>query len=796
MEAPRDRTREKFPGNHFLGTFKKEITDLKNARKIKLMKIIFKIAKTELQKLFFSPVAWLILIIFCIQCAIKFTGQFEEIVRDQQLGYHMTRITDGIFSSPFWGLFSPVLSYLYLYIPLLTMGVMSQEISSGSIKLLYSSPVTNKQIIFGKYLALVMFGLVMISVLGVFCMYGALTINHVDLPLILCGLLGIFLLICAYAAIGLFMSSVTSYAVVAAMGTLGILALLNYIKGLGQSVEFIRDITYWVGITGRANTFVSGMITSEDVLYFLIVICLFLVLTLLRLQSFRQKINKMILTCKYLGVILAALMIGFLSSLPVFKSYLDVTNNKINTLTKASQDVVSKLKDGLTITTYVNMLDPGYWYALPVSFKEDQERFEQYVRFKPDIKMKYVYYYHKAVNDFLDKQYPRLTDKQRIDTLIKLNNYKFDIVPYSAIAAKVDLAPEKFRFVRLLETDKGKKTFLRIYDDNARLPSEREITAAFKRLTATLPTVGFVTGQGERESTNTFDSGYDMVAREKTFRYAFINQGFDFQNIALDKPVPDLIRILVLGDIHNNFSTQQRAYLNDYIRRGGNMIILGEPGRQDLINPVLQQFGAKFLPGTIIKRSRQFQPGLLVINPTNAAASFSFYLSDMLKYKFSLTMPGAAAIQIEKNSGFQSTTLFAADSVTMASNPDDTAKSISVSGLNQNIGTYPTVVALSRKVNKKTQKIIIAGDADWLDNSELLMSRNGISSGNYYLVSAAFYWLSDNEAPIDMRRDPGPDTTVKVDLKNWATADLFLEWLFAFLLIITALLTWLRRRGR
>ena len=63
------------------------------------------------------------------------------------------------------GMFTAMQQYLYLYIPLLTMGLMSRELNSGSIKLLYSSPVTNTQIILGKYLSMMIYNLVLPSIL-------------------------------------------------------------------------------------------------------------------------------------------------------------------------------------------------------------------------------------------------------------------------------------------------------------------------------------------------------------------------------------------------------------------------------------------------------------------------------------------------------------------------------------------------------------------------------------------------------------------------------------------------------
>ena len=184
------------------------------------MKALKRIALTELQVMFYSPIAWFILIIFLVQVVMAFNGNYGGKVTSVELGYNLSNLTNEIYYSPFGGLFKRVLSYLYLYIPLLTMGIMSRELSSGSIKLLYSSPVTNFQIIFGKYIAVMVYALLMVFVVGIFVIYGAFTIENFDIAPCLVGLLGIYLLLCAYGAIGLFMSSLTSYQVIAAIGTL------------------------------------------------------------------------------------------------------------------------------------------------------------------------------------------------------------------------------------------------------------------------------------------------------------------------------------------------------------------------------------------------------------------------------------------------------------------------------------------------------------------------------------------------------------------------------------------------
>ena len=72
-------------------------------------------------------------------------------------------------------------------------------------------------------------------------------------------------------------------------------------------------------------------------------------------------------------------------------SYYDTTSTKRNTLTQNSQEIMSKLDGDMTLTTYCNVLDEDFRYGSPKSVKYDMERFSKYIRFKPEMDLKYVY---------------------------------------------------------------------------------------------------------------------------------------------------------------------------------------------------------------------------------------------------------------------------------------------------------------------------------------------------------------------------------------------------------------------
>lgn len=763
------------------------------------MKTIYKIARTELRTLFYSPVAWFILIIFTFQVSLSFSDIFGNLVRIKMMGYGSWDVTGRTFAG-MGGLFATVQGYLYLYLPLLTMGLMSRELGSGSINLLYSSPVTNRQIILGKFLSMMIYGLVLIAILLVFVVFVSFSINDVDLPLIFSGLLGLYLLICAYAAIGLFMSSQTSYQVVAAMGTLAILAFLSFVGRMWQDVEFVRNITYWLSINGRADNFIAGLICSEDVLYFVLVVGLFLVLTTMRLQSRRQRSSAVATWGKYVGVCVVVMVFGYFSTLPTLMSFYDATRTKVNTLTQNSQDIVAKMEGGLTITSYVNLLESNNWIGMPASVLGDLRRFQQYTRFKPEIKMKYVYYYDTLANSDLDARFPGLTLEEQARKIAEINDVNFKIfLSPEQMREKMDLSGEGKRFVRLLERDNGEKTFLRVFDDMEILPKESEISAAFKRLVMKLPKVGFLTGHGERDNKKTGERDYNTFAQQKNFRYSLINQGFDITDVTLTREIPEDVNIVLIAEMRSPLSEQEAANLDKYIARGGNLVIVGEPRRQDVMNPVTERFGVRFMEGVLVRPTENFQADLIFSRPTMKAVEMAYPFISMYRYRQVIAMPGCVGLEYDTDRGYTVNRWFETDSLAWneletTNFVDDTVK------LNPKVGevqkSYATGLALTRKVGEKEQKIIIIGDADCISNGEFGRSRREVQAANYTVITGGFYWLSDGEVPIDVRRPPIPDKEIYIDKDDMQVAKIMFMGVLPGLLLLLSLFIWIRRRGK
>lgn len=761
------------------------------------MNMIYKIAKTELQMLFYSPVAWLVLIIFTFQSGLIFTNAIEMVEREQDMGYDPMFISSSLFGR----LFYTVQDYLFLYIPLLTMGLVSRDLAGGTIKLLHSSPMTNTQIILGKFFSMMIFAFLLVGIFVIYVIYSLFMVEHFDVLYILTGILGIYLLICTYASIGLFMSTISSYQIIAAVGTFVLLIFLNFVSSIWQDIDFVRDVTFWLSLRGRAESFTGGLISSEDVVYFIMVPGMFLWFSIIKLSSRVNHSSRGQNAIKYVGVFLVVAFVGYLSSRPHLMGYVDTTRENSRTLTPNSQEIVKKLKGGLTITTYSNLLDDDFMKAIPRYQNYDKERFQEYIRFKPEIKMEYVYYYDSVQNTRRRGFLADLPMEKRARQIAHSHKIKFSrYLNPEQIKLVIDLTPEDNRFVRQVTRESGEKMFLRQFDDMMRDPSEGEISAAFKRMVMELPTVGFLTGHGERNINLYRDRDYACFARDKRFRHALLNQGFDVTEVTLKEDIPALINILVIADMMQPLTENEMKRLERYINRGGNLFIVGDPYSREFMNPLVEPFGVEFTEGILVKPTENFQPDLVMAWPTPGALELSYFYENMKNWRQCAAMSGAAGLKYSTDKGFNVVPVLQTDTTGVWNEMETTNFIDDTVRFNPSAGEieqmYTTVLALSRPMGDREQKIVILGDADCISNAELFKSREEIESGNFYIILGSFSWLSDGEAPVDVRRPKSIDNRLFLGKTGVKITDIAFKWFIPIALLIAAIFVAIRRRGR
>ncbi|MCR8668955.1 Gldg family protein [Aestuariibaculum sp. M13] len=766
----------------------------------------------ELQKIFYSPIAWLVLIAFSIQTGMQLMQLINMTVVNSDLGYSTSNLTRVLFTGQS-GILNRMQMTLYLYIPLLTMGLFSQEFSSGSIKLLYSAPISNIQIVVGKFVSMMIFGLALVIILLLAVSFGCVVIREFELSLVITAVLGLYLLICAYAAVGLFVSSLTSYQIVAAIGTFAILFILGQVGSMWQDVDFVRDITYWLSINGRSDTLIRGLICSEDILYFILVSGLFIAFTVLCLKGIREKSPKHISALRYIAVFIIISVIGYISTVPSLMMYHDATRTKLNTLTLNSQDVVSHVEGKINVTTYVNIFDDNFWYGAPSNQKYDMSRYDQYLRFHPDMELNYKYYYalptDKNELKSHNERFAGLTLQQALEKASNISEVSSGIFkPAEHYTDEINLKSENNRFVTKITNETGKVAYLRVYNDMKRVPGESEITAALKKLTMDLPVVGFVTGHSERDVNDFGSRGYLQLAKEKNYRYSLINNGFDFKEFNLSKPVEESIDILIVSDSKKGFSDKELKHLNSYIDRGGNLVIAADLNRQFNMNPLVEHLGVEFIQGQVVEHNKGYGMDLVTSVATKESYALAYQFETISDEK-PVMMPGAVGIKYKEIDGFNYTRVLTSDLVENISAIDSAGSwnelqtrnyTDSIAKYNPEkeeiLGPITTALALTRNVGDKEQRIMILGDADCISNGELSTNRNGYRAQNFNMGTGMFYWLSNNEVPIDVRRPNLTDNKIYVTKSKIPFLNIVFKVIVPLVLLVSFLLIWFRRKGR
>ncbi|TWF41760.1 ABC-2 type transport system permease protein [Chitinophaga polysaccharea] len=777
------------------------------------MKMIFKIARTELRNLFYSPVAWFLTIAFMVQCGIYYTYALYPVAKWQEVLQQNTAkfkdfglsMTNGIFLAPD-GIFSNVLQNLYLFVPLLTMGLISREINNGTIKLLYSSPVKVREIVLGKYLAIMIYNLLLVGIVGIFMVTGLINIRHADYGVLLSAALGFYLLVCAYTAIGLFMSSLTTYQIVSAIGSFILIFVLSRIGGLWQKYDFVRDLTYFLSLSGRTTKMLRGLITTKDLVYFLVIVYMFVGFTLIKLKAGRESKPWYVKVGRYALIALTTLIVGYFTSRPGYIGYWDTTATKSNTLHANTQQIIRDMKgEPLEVTLYCNLFGGGVSRGLPENRNDYLwTLWEPYLRFKPDVKFNYVYYYDVADNDStLYKTWVGKSAKEIAEKMCEGYDIKPSLfTPGPEVRKAIDLQPENYRLVMQLKY-KGKTTFLRTFDDATFWPEEQQVAAAFKRLLQpSMPKTIFLTGNLERDITKKGEREYSYHSLAKDNRYSLINLGFDSDTLSADThDIPADVTTLVLADPKTTLSTTTMDRVQQYLHKGGNMLILGEPGKQQMLNPLLQGLGVHMLDGTLIELSKDEMPHMVKPFITHEATDLSqepilTLLKDGLKHgeedSMPMLMPGVTGLTFTTDSGYTITPLLntAAGKVWLKAGAlvtDSVQPVYSPAEGDSQAPYYTTAVSLSRKVNNKEQRIIVSADADFMSN---------LRQGGAFLSRSYYSWLDYGNFPIYTPRPKAQDTLLTIGTTGAGILKIVYVWVLPGLVLLTGTVLLIRRKRK
>ncbi len=247
---------------------------------------IINIGLSEFKRMFNTPLAWSVLAILQFILALTFlmlVEQFIGVVQPQ---------TATSANPP--GVTDIVIAPLYLWagiimlavMPIMTMRVFAEERMNKTLTLLLSSPLSSTQIVLGRYFSIVLFIIVivaMILLMPLSLMMG----TELDWGKVLTSSLGLFLLLSSFAAAGLYLSSLTNQPIIAAVSTFGLLLLLVVLYLSGKSQENGSEVFIYISHFSHFLPFLDGVFDTSDLVYYLLFIAGFLILTVRKLDNDR-----------------------------------------------------------------------------------------------------------------------------------------------------------------------------------------------------------------------------------------------------------------------------------------------------------------------------------------------------------------------------------------------------------------------------------------------------------------------------------------------------------------------------
>lgn len=253
------------------------------------MRNVLAIAGKELRSYFVSPIAFVVIGFFALLYGYFFYALlsfFNRQSMQMSMGMGGTMNINQMLIAP---VLTNVTVILLFVLPMITMRTYAEEKRSGTIELLLTSPLTDTQIILGKFL----------GAMGLYAAMLAVTLLHTALLFlygspewkpVVTGYLGLLLMGGCFISLGLLISSLTRNQIVAGMVTFAVFLMLWVINWIGSFVgPTAQAILAHLSITDHFDDFAKGVIDTKHLVYYLSFIAFGLFLTAKAVDSERWR---------------------------------------------------------------------------------------------------------------------------------------------------------------------------------------------------------------------------------------------------------------------------------------------------------------------------------------------------------------------------------------------------------------------------------------------------------------------------------------------------------------------------
>lgn len=517
----------------------------------------------------------------------------------------------------------------FITIPVLTMRLMAEERRQKTDQLLLTAPVSVGKLVAGKYLAVA--AVFMIPVIIFCCMplllsrYGTVPMAENYVALLAFALYGL-----AAIAVGLFLSSVTENIVIAAVLSFGVIFATYLMQGIKSLISGTGNLlTRFLGVFDfyshysemiSSTTDVTGgsrlttILDLKSILYFLSVIVVMLFLATQSVQKRRYSVSVKSFAMGAYSTITTVIVIAAVavvnltaSKLPSKYTSIDVTSNKLYSLTEQTRTLVQGL--GEDVTVYVLAAEDNADAVL-------KQTLEHYQELSGHFKVEYI---DPVLN-------PRF-----------VSNYTSDNISLNSMIVETDKRYKVISYADLYETETDYYSYSQTV---AGYDGEGQITSAVSYCTSDdMPKVYFIAGHNEY----TLDQGFLAAVEKENIAYETISlMEYD--------AVPEDAQCIVIHAPETDLSADDADKIIAYLDNGGKAVITAEyvENEQPNLERILSDYGMTLQRGCVVDNDpgHYYQVPVLLL-PDIAYADETYGLTDQYSYVMAPLAQGIAVPEEE-----------------------------------------------------------------------------------------------------------------------------------------------------
>lgn len=483
------------------------------------------------------------------------------------------------------GVLQNVIFLFLLMIPILTMGSLAEERKLKTDQLIFTAPVKISEVVLGKYLALVTVFSIPLVVIGIAPVILSFS-GTFQMGISYTALLGFFLYGALGLAIGLFVSSLTESIVIAAVFSFIVIFIGYMMSGIcsliSQTGNFITKVLSSLDMIGRFDEMMGGTFYIPSVVYFVSLILLLLLITVQFLQKRRYilsgksiRLGAYSLITVIVGIVLTVSVNILVSLLPEDLLSLDVTSNKMYTLTDETRELLNNLSEDISIYVLANET------AKDATLDKTLQRIAELT---DHITITYV---DPAANPIFYSSYTGTQPGE--NSLIVAGGKRSRVIDYT------EIYEYELDYAYYMST--GETSYqLTGYD------GEGQIAAALSYVTSEeMPKIYIIKGHNELEL-----GGMYTRAIQK------LNVEYEELSLLTADEIPEDAQAVVLDAPTNDYSADEADKVIAFLEKGGNAVLIPTWTDEEMtnFNRILDFYGVSVADGMIVEQDMSMYSGI------------------------------------------------------------------------------------------------------------------------------------------------------------------------------------------